>query len=143
MSRTRPYRVRLQGKTRMVEATSREQAIGHVTKPLVDECKAANAKEVMEFARGGGTIETAGVYPEPERPLPLRRPTVDDVVIPLAPGLVIEPGDGIVKDGETWRRATEEDADVVRVPEGAVQAGEIISWTPAPPSDSADAPEGC
>lgn len=135
MPRTRPYLVRLQGKTRMVEATSREQAIGHCTKPLVDECRPARPKEVMDFARGDGDMETAGVYPDPDKPLdlPSRQPKAGDVVLELAEEITVAAGDGLIRDGETHRRATDEDieGDILIVPEGAIQVGKAVWWTAA------------
>jgi hypothetical protein len=67
LSNQRPYFVRFQGKLRVVDAISQAQAIQHVTRPLVEDCHAATSREVTDFVRGGGTIEVAGVYPEPEQ----------------------------------------------------------------------------
>lgn len=64
MSRTRPYFARFQGKDYIIIAVSQEQAQGHLTKPLFEAVHAASASEVAVFAANGGTIMTAGVYPE-------------------------------------------------------------------------------
>lgn len=130
----------------MVEGTSREQAIGHVTRPLVEECKAASAKDVMEFARGGGTIEKAGIYPEPEKPLPLRRqPQVGDVIIELTEDVKVHPGDYVVPEGAFFRKIGEDDAfreDAVMIPDSAEQFDRVVFWTPVAAGQQNPAPEG-
>lgn len=62
-SASRVYRLVLTGKAHLVKAISREQAISHVTRPLVSEIDVASGVVVAEMMASGVPLEDATIAP--------------------------------------------------------------------------------